>query len=66
MYWATFVFNTLVISFIETLYLVGVLIAVGFLLGYLEKQSNIHREAGYNRDKTVGGAVMVISKSLFM
>jgi hypothetical protein len=36
----TFMLNTLQISFIETLYLVGVFIAIGLVLGLLEKQSN--------------------------
>ncbi|WCN37444.1 hypothetical protein [Aneurinibacillus uraniidurans] len=34
--------NTLLISFVEMLYLVGVFIFIGFLLGYLEKYSNTY------------------------
>ncbi|BAU29795.1 hypothetical protein DFP93_106175 [Aneurinibacillus soli] len=34
--------NTLLISFVEMLYLVGVFIIIGFLLGYLEKYSNTY------------------------
>ncbi len=36
----TFMLNTLQISLIETLYIVGVFIAIGLVLGLLEKQSN--------------------------
>lgn len=32
--------NTILLSFVELLYLLGVIIAVGFLLGFLERYSN--------------------------
>lgn len=45
--------NTLLISFVEMLYLVGVFIVIGFLLGYLEKYSNTYLVRALGRNGVI-------------
>jgi hypothetical protein len=45
----TFLWNALLISVIELAYLVGVLIVIGFILGVLEKQSQIYLTKTFGR-----------------
>src|ERR1700730_8367502 len=44
-----FFVNLILLSFVELLYLVGVLIGVGFLLGALEKRSNFYIQRAFGR-----------------
>jgi hypothetical protein len=45
----TFLWNALLLSVVELVYLVGVLIAIGFILGVLEKQSQIYLTKTFGR-----------------
>lgn len=45
----TFLWNVLLLSVVELVYLVGVLIAIGFILGVLEKQSQIYLTKAFGR-----------------
>jgi hypothetical protein len=45
----TYIWNAILISFVEIIYLVGVLIAIGFLLGILEKQAQSYITRTFGR-----------------
>ncbi|MCH5584607.1 hypothetical protein MK805_06445 [Shimazuella sp. AN120528] len=45
----TFLWNALFVSVVELIYLVGVLIVIGFILGVLEKQSQIYLTKTFGR-----------------